>query len=141
MKRLELIVLSLIFTTVVGGGVVGALYFKADQQRKLEIKIQEEVKGIDDMRKYPKVVNVPESNAIVGEVYTFTPIVSVTDGEYRVEVIKAPSWIYLYEGRLQGIPRVSDLGDTLVELRIWNGDVFTEFIYYISVYEKIIDSD
>ncbi|HRI06119.1 MAG TPA: hypothetical protein PLV59_04215 [Candidatus Dojkabacteria bacterium] len=139
MKKSELIIASLFFTLLVIGGVSWALISKNRLERKVDQNSLDEVKGVTDLSLYPKVINVAPNLAVVDKVYTFTPKISVGEGDItgiKLEVVAGPDWLFIENNMLFGIPGKSDIGDSKVILRIWNSSVYSDFIFYVKVYEE-----
>lgn len=139
MRRNEIIVALIIFNLVMGFSIWWAVESRdANQDSSTLISKNSDVKGESELGLYPKVINIPPSSTAVGEIFTFKPQLSVNGdvGDLKITFESGPAWLFIESGRIYGIPSSGDVGDNKIVLRIWNGDIYSEYIFYLNVYEK-----
>ncbi len=139
MRRNEIIIALIIFNLAMGFSIWWAVESRdANQSASTLISKNSDVKGESDLGLYPKVINIPPSTTAVGEIFSYRPQLSVKGGtaDLKVTIESGPAWLFIEDGRIYGIPSSKDLGNTRIILKIWNGDIYTEYIFYLNVYEK-----
>ncbi|MBI2357215.1 hypothetical protein HYV12_04160 [Candidatus Dojkabacteria bacterium] len=136
MKKKEVLIIASIFTLVFLTVLSWSIYKRLSFEER--VPNNTEIKGESDLSGYPSVLNVAPTAVKADSVYTFKPLVNVKGGvdNIRLELIQAPAWLYLDDGVLFGIPGGSDVGESKVVVRIWNGDVYIDYMFYLSVDEE-----
>lgn len=130
------IVLSLSIIVVVAL-LFSSLYMK-DLNERSKREFESNVKGLTDLSIYPKIVNIAPSSVQVDKVYDYSPITSVANGDGSsviVELHEGPRWIFMENRRVFGIPGYTDIGDHKVTLRAYHGEIYSDYTFYINVYE------
>jgi hypothetical protein len=118
---------------------LSSIYLKNSNEKEVSESIAR-IKGQSNLSEYPRIVNVAPSSIGVGEAYNFSPLVSVSEtlkSKLIYEMSEGPSWLFFDEDMLFGIPNSTDIGDSRVVIRVWNGSVYSDYIFYVNVYEQL----
>lgn len=100
----------------------------------------EDVKGIavkvEEVGKYPYISNVMPKVGYVDEEYIFVPrVVGSESKNIQITIKQGPTWLYVEDMVVRGIPSIDDVGSYKVVIKVDDGMASSEITEYIIVDE------
>lgn len=100
----------------------------------------EDVKGIavkvEEVGEYPYISNVMPKVGYVDEEYIFVPrVVGSESKNIQITIKQGPTWLYVEDMVVKGIPSIDDVGSYKVVIKVEDGMASSEITEYIIVDE------
>jgi len=89
------------------------------------LRVDEEVKGERDISGVPYIINIAPITAYVGEEYLYVPSLVDIDNlsaDLVLELVESPSWLFLEDGIIRGVPPYDSEGAYEFTLRVSDGE-------------------
>lgn len=90
-----------------------------------KIKIEEDIKGETDISGVPYILNMAPISAYIGQEYLYIPSLVDIDNvssDLVLELIEGPSWLFLENGVVRGVPSDDSEGAYEFTLRVTDGE-------------------